>query len=253
VSVCDDLAQSSDSQTNSRGSKGSCHKEGPFMARANGRARVGEIMFTPYRQHAITFCTLAADVVEASLSNDSAKISGRWKMVYARQVRPSDMLEDFANWPSEPNEILRFTKKHGPLMLRHLGQGQTFSFDVADWRECQRLIQEDWRPRRPALGWNNTLDAEQGESFLRIHGNLTYIASTLFRLLRLELHAIPSQRLRRCVRPECENPYFIAKHLSQRYCSDLCANWAQKKWKREWWDARGSQLRRRKTAARAKK
>lgn len=197
-------------------------------------------MSTPYQRHELSFCTLAADVESVALSADAAMVFGRWKPMLARRVRPRELVEDFANWSSEPTDIVRFTKKHGPLTLPQGGQGQEFSFGVGDWERCQQQFRQDWkRSRSGALGWRNSLDAEQGERFSRIFGNLTYVASTLFRVLQLELRAIPPQRLRKCAKPDCEHPYFVASHLGQRYCSTLCVNWAQKKWKRQWWQERG--------------
>jgi hypothetical protein len=202
-------------------------------------------MSTPYQRQEISFCTLAAEVEAAALSADSLMVVGRWTQMLARRVRPQGLVEDFANWSSDPLDIARFTKRHGPLTVAQVGRGQDFSFSVADWEQCQRQFREDWKGSRSgALGWRNTLDAEQGERFSRIFGKLTYVASTLFRMLQLELRAIPPHRLRRCAKPDCEHPYFVAPHLRQRYCSTLCVNWAQKKWKRQWWTEHGDGARR---------
>ncbi len=52
-----------------------------------------------------------------------------------------------------------------------------------------------------------------------------------------------AKRLRKCARPDCPNPYFVARHGKQTYCSDLCAAWKQRQLKRDWWRRKGSVLR----------
>lgn len=52
-----------------------------------------------------------------------------------------------------------------------------------------------------------------------------------------------SDRMHRCPNSECPAPYFIARRLSQKYCSDACAQPAQKEFKRRWWREHGSDWR----------
>jgi hypothetical protein len=52
-----------------------------------------------------------------------------------------------------------------------------------------------------------------------------------------------SNRMRRCTNFECPAPYFIARRLTQKYCSDACAQPAQKEFKRRWWREHGSDWR----------
>ncbi len=61
-----------------------------------------------------------------------------------------------------------------------------------------------------------------------------------------------SDLLKRCGNPDCGvTPYFFAKKRKQRYCSDLCAQPAQRAAKKRWWDEHGEVWR--KKAARTRK
>jgi hypothetical protein len=92
-----------------------------------------------------------------------------------------------------------------------------------------------------------TIPVEAGEELILRDGRLEYKAKSLSRLLHLELLSIPPARLRTCVRPGCNTPYFVAHHLGQRYCTESCARWAQGEWKRKWWNEFGAEWRLRKT------
>jgi hypothetical protein len=61
--------------------------------------------------------------------------------------------------------------------------------------------------------------------------------------LQIELAACDRRRLRKCLAEDCEAPYFVARHLRQRYCSDPCAIWAQRQWKKNWWKEKGAEWR----------
>ncbi len=52
-----------------------------------------------------------------------------------------------------------------------------------------------------------------------------------------------ADRLRLCPNPNCPAPYFIAYRRGQRYCSDTCAQPAQREFKREWWREHGKDWR----------
>src|SRR5262249_16527463 len=123
------------------------------------------------------------------------------------------LLEDFANWDTAPDEILRFTKRYGPVMLPAEGRSQQFSFTMVGCGSCQSALREDWErlmaSRRRYVsfsGWSNELEVEAGEKFSRTHGELWFQARTLFRLFQLEVRAIPPRRLKKCARPDCPNP-----------------------------------------------
>jgi hypothetical protein len=75
------------------------------------------------------------------------------------------------------------------------------------------------------------------------NGHLAYTAPTLYTFLYLDLVTCPAQRLKKCARPDCQHPYFLAHHLGQNYCSEPCASWAQRRLKRDWWNRVGKKLR----------
>ncbi len=54
-----------------------------------------------------------------------------------------------------------------------------------------------------------------------------------------------SERAKHCGNPECENPYFVAKKRSYKYCSPECSEPAQKAFKRDWWAQHGPGWRKR--------
>jgi hypothetical protein len=90
--------------------------------------------------------------------------------------------------------------------------------------------------------------------FEQTSDGLVFVAESLYGALVLVLSAIQEKRLlRHCLNPRCENPYFIAANPRQRYCTELCAAWAQAKGKREWWIQKGSAwLKQRSKASNAK-
>jgi hypothetical protein len=59
-------------------------------------------------------------------------------------------------------------------------------------------------------------------------------------------------RLAHCCNSECPSPFFFARRLSQRFCSEVCALPTQREIKRRWWTEHGTKWRRRR-AARKKK
>jgi hypothetical protein len=166
----------------------------------------------------------------------------------------------FANWPNHPEGVLRFTRYYGALRAP-LTPGATFSFRIRDWHEDQSRIRSAWDMIRyisEKFGLadhgdfqQETIPVEKGEELIQRPGKLEYKAQSLFRLLWLEFASIPLERLRKCVRPRCQTPYFVAMHLGQRYCSDTCSRWAQREWKKAWWNSRGADWRHRKAKAKA--
>ena len=79
-------------------------------------------------------------------------------------------------------------------------------------------------------------------------GRWSFAATTAYRLLRLELLATSPERLRKCPRENYKNPYFIARHLREKCCSDECKAWAQRRSKALWWREKGDKRRRRPVA-----
>jgi len=168
---------------------------------------------------------------------------------------PETLVQDFANWGREPEDILRFTRRFGPLNRSAQG-GRPFTVKVSEWLRRQDAFREEWddvalrlKPGSAVPLWTGTeLEVVSGERFEFVSDAYTYVAATLERLLLLELRCVDRGRLRTCARPDCPNPYFVAAHLKQTYCSPPCAQWGQGEAKRRWWREKGDTERRRRTA-----
>jgi hypothetical protein len=58
-------------------------------------------------------------------------------------------------------------------------------------------------------------------------------------------------RAKFCANPEgCQTPYFIPPKGSQKYCSDTCAEPAQRDYKKIWWDEHRSEISKRRSGKR---
>ena len=198
--------------------------------------------------------------VDGASVHGAGSIHGRWKE-YGPILRIDSkirLLEDFANWADDPRSILRFTKRYGPLDLPFKG-GQEFHFTIKQWRRRQKEFRDRWEKEMVVFGKPINVfpffsfKAKPGEAIEVSFGKLSFRTSTLYRLLVLGLYSRSSMALKKCGNPECDSSYFLCKERrKQTYCSDLCARWAQKKWKREWWNKHGAR-RRREARAKAKK
>ena len=160
------------------------------------------------------------------------------------------LVEEFVNWPDRPQDILRFTKRYGPL-LEGPSSGSRFKFALHSWRADQQSLRGTWELFARV---HHLHRFDQSDSIIAVHpyeqliqrkGRLEYRAWNLLRLIRLELASIPTERLRicKCGRPDCPQRYFVANHLGQLYATEPCAGAAQRKWKQEWWKEHGEEWR----------
>ncbi len=188
-------------------------------------------MLTPAKSRRnFRFCTLAG--VEDVRLVGTNKIVGRFKATLEEfyGLPKRRLIEDFLNWSSDPESVLHFTRKYGPLRDAPIG-GREFEFPWFHWTLDQRRLRSLWRRRVYDLS-----DAEStGGSLALGKGWLTYRAVNLFMYLYMDLVTCEAKRLRICKRADCPTPYFIASHLKQRFCSDKCAEWGQREWKKQWW------------------
>jgi hypothetical protein len=195
------------------------------------------------------FCTLAG--VENVRLVESNKIAGRFKETLEEfDGQPKRrLIEDFLNWPSDPQSILRFTRKYGPLQDLPV-VGKEFEVFWHPWTLDQRRLRSLWRKK--SFFDLNERERSNGTLAFR-NGWLTYRASNLFVYLYMDLITCEAKRLRICKRADCPNPYFIAGHLKQRFCSDLCAEWGQREWKKQWWTEHGAAWREQRKESKLKK
>jgi hypothetical protein len=202
----------------------------------------------------VQFCALAG-VADLHLEGDG--IAGKWS-VTGVELRSTDQLAvEFANWPSAPESIIKFTRKYGPLddrrTLKSDLTGAIFQFSLENWRGRQVQFREEWDSYvEKGRADREFTQVAPGEGFVRTRDGLSYRATTLWRLLIFGLGSVPSERLRVCARPECPHPYFVARHLKQQYCNDSCAAWGQRQWKLRWWAEHGKDWRNRNATKRSR-
>lgn len=182
-------------------------------------------------------------------------------------------------WRPQPS-IVHFTKRYGPIVGKP-DPGKHFRFGIHEFATRVMLLRSYWetlgRLRTPehwgqqevagsesnharALkkhfaerkrGWEDFFKdgehplwvAARPDVIVRSGNRLIYGTQALWDLLTLVLFTYPGDRLRKCHRPDCKARYFIATHLRQNHCSEVCAQWAQSQYKRDWWAHRGPEWR----------
>jgi hypothetical protein len=197
-------------------------------------------MLTPKKSvNRLRFSTLAGaeDVRLAGSNKFVGRFQANLKDFYA--LRKGRLIEEFLNWPSDPSAILHFTRKYGPLRAKPV-EGKEFKFSWFEWTLDQRRLRSMWERRR--VFQPQEWEQSNGSLLLQKDG-LTYRAENLYAYLCMDLVTCEPKRLRKCKRPDCTNPYFIAGHLKQRFCSDICAEWGQREWKKQWWKEHGEEWR----------
>ncbi len=184
-------------------------------------------------------------------------------------VPPVEAIVELANCRADDDGVRRFTKKFGPLVTNPDG---TFVFRLGDWKAMQIQFRYAWngflgldsrfpsayvpllKERAPHI-FSEPMKGvmSQGRFELTPEG-MAFVAESLYGTLLLVLIATHERGLlRHCSKPDCKNPYFIAAHPKQRYCTELCAEWAQAQAKSTWWKESGKQwLNQRSKAAPAK-
>jgi hypothetical protein len=198
--------------------------------------------------------------VEKAVLRGDGEIAGMWQTHPGRvrvDVAPKFLVE-FVNWLDDPASILDFTRLYGPLDVVFEEDGE-FHFHIEEWRKHQAEFRKRWEGLilnfPPGKGLPFILISHapvvEGEQFEFAEDYLQYRASTLYRLLEFELLLRPRDRVRKCLRPDCSHPYYIASSLHENYCSQACSNAAQRQWKREWWSK--ERTRRKAEAAKRKK
>jgi len=216
-----------------------------------------------YSRRPFTLSTLAG-VCDVRATGET--IMGRWcnELHWLMPRGDSSPAADFTNYNPRPESVAKFTRLYGPLLIEP-SPGKQFQFPLSDWLAAQDGFRFLWDVlasgiRRGSWGRVGAHDdfetviafGERGElRFLSGRGDglvfadrkLTYRTGTMLRFLVLDLLSRDPKRLRKCKRPNCQHPYFVAHHLNQRFCSDLCAAWGQSEWKRQWWGKKGKKWR----------
>jgi len=135
---------------------------------------------------------------------------------------------------------LYFTRKYGPLEFPYRA-GEPFRFSVRDWGVIVRQLQDMWawisKCRRKGI----PLSIGDGPFSTRlrfINGRITFVTDFLPAFVALEMASVPAPLLCVCTNrgKGCKSPYFIASDKREKYCSEDCAQAAQRRVKLEWWN-----------------
>jgi hypothetical protein len=99
-----------------------------------------------------------------------------------------------------------------------------------------------FKEHAPHLFLNPSKDVQTAGRFELTSKGLDFVTDSLYAALMLVLIAIHERgSLRHCAKPGCDEPYFIAAHPRQRYCTEKCAAWAQAEAKSAWWKVKGKE------------
>ena len=194
-------------------------------------------MLTPAKSlRAFRFCTLAGCT---NVRLEGHQLVGRWRDQLVEYYGPPSrrLIEDFLNWPTDPDAALRFTRKYGPLYVNP-APASDFRENVNTLRNAQEHFRGLWVRLKKFPDWQ-----PEGGMLAFRKGFLTYTAPTLYMFLYMDTVTCPASRARKCKREDCPHPYFLATHLKQTFCSEVCAQWGQRRWKQEWWKQHGNSWR----------
>jgi len=196
----------------------------------------------------VRFCVLAGVEDVRIVGND---VVGRFQANLKEFYGPPHrrLIEDFLNWPHDPENVLRFTRKYGPLKGTPV-EGTAFAVSWFPWYADQRVLQNLWRNRNIL---RSSASEPVGGSLELRQGWLTCTAPDLYTFLYLDLVTCEAKRLRVCKRTTCPHPYFIARHLKQQFCDEKCAQWGQRQWKKSWWEKHGAAWRQERRESKLKK
>ncbi len=208
--------------------------------------------------------------IDVSLKGDY--ISGTWlatpKVIRAGASRPVavELLNSLQGVGSDrrPEVALKFTKRFGPLTTSY-SAGLPFRFSIHDWVVSVIRLQRAWATishfSREKVPIDIPLDL--GECFRFAKDGLTFRTHRLDTFVALEIASVPAPRLCVCANHRtleeaqaslakgkqslkqlrayfkkngCRTPYFIAGDGREKYCSERCAQAAQRRVKLEWWN-----------------
>lgn len=140
-----------------------------------------------------------------------------------------------------PAVALKFTKKYGPLEFPYRA-GEPFRFLTDDWAVSVKQLQGIWAMvsnlTRKAAPFSVGHGADLAASLQFANGRITFITRFLPAFVVCEMGAVPASLLCICANhgKGCNAPYFIASDKRERYCSEDCAQAAQRRVKLEWWN-----------------
>lgn len=172
---------------------------------------------------------------------DGSSVVGQEKAqveFFTGHSRGRTLVESFINSSAEPETIMRFTSRYGPIYgfrgLTPRGQLRGLRFPLGAWRDAKARAITIW-DSAAAIAEDELLESVQGGDLVRIRRKLHYCCPCVFAFMELEILAIPPDRRWICPRPGC-GTRFVREDLKDRYCSSGCKNWARNQSKLAWWN-----------------
>lgn len=161
----------------------------------------------------------------------------------------------------------RFSRKFAPLVAPLRGMVQTLSAEdgsSASPAGMQALLFGAWigNPYAGAAhalsvglrsAWEKPTQRDREVAILAIVADMAQLYATgtdrrfalvqgpIGQALLEAIHAADLMRV--CLNPGCPARYFIADRRTQKFCSEKCAEYAQREYKRRWWNDHGSEWR----------
>lgn len=154
--------------------------------------------------------------------------------------RARSLTEEFLNCADDAESILNFTRRYGSL---HEASGQgRFQLDIAEWKKDQASLRWWWdrfaeyaaRYKEPPIP-STVVGVVPLDQFRVDKTGLTYECANPFHYMKLEIAALPAQRLRRCRHEECRHR-FVAHDLREKYCSESCKTKERNRAKLRYWN-----------------
>lgn len=174
--------------------------------------------------------------------------------------QPDRVIEDFANTPRTPEDILHFTQRYGVAHREDVALwaapskhvAQRFVIDCNQWLRSQALFCAEWeRTGKPDDELARVL-AEQINPKSAIERAIKAFVAPSKQGFQIELRPDDllgalwlafvgfSGRTRKCQNPTCSSPYFIASRKDQKYCNEACSRLVAN---RKWWTEKGAEWR----------
>jgi hypothetical protein len=187
-------------------------------------------------------------------------LGGRPLQIFSQ---PKRVIEDFANTPRTPQDILRFTQRYGVVHREDVELWSAditlrkyialrFIIDCTQWLKSQAQFCAEWeRTGKPDDELARVL-AEQINPKSAIERAVKAFVVPSKQGFQIELRPDDllgslwlafvgfSGRTRKCQNPTCSAPYFIATRRDQKYCNEACSRLVAN---RKWWADKGAEWR----------
>jgi len=226
---------------------------------ASHRYRQGQYISGDWAETAKVACgsrsakKLLEDLVNTAASPDQRGIEAilyfthKWAPLTSEYEPRKPFEETVGSWCRYQAELKRMWRGLGRAAAPNHWRGHPVSdeIDVTLKPEFDRLL-SNWggffSPNRTYFPLPSESVPDFGKS-AGPKGHLRLGAHTILQFATLSLYALDARYLRLCLRPDCENPYFIADDLRAHFCSDACSQWSRVEWKNRWWREHGKDWR----------